>query len=142
MSGLPSLAALSGDWQLQRRIDHRMGDVNTLVGQATFTRSGARLIQEETGLLRTETGAFEARQRYVWEADGATLNVYFADMRPFHSVPLQTAHHRTAHLCPPDRYEVTYDFSAWPRWTSLWQVEGPRKAYEMTSHYAPAPNCG
>ena len=142
MSGLPSLAALSGDWQLERQIDHQAGGRNTLKGRTSFTRSGARLIQEETGVLMTDAGSFEARQRYVWEADGASLNVFFSDMRPFHSVPLQTAHHRTAHLCPPDRYEVTYDFSNWPRWTSTWTVEGPRKAYRMESAYRPRGDCG
>ena len=142
MSGLTSLAALAGDWHLSRRTEHRDGAVNRLEGQCHFTRSGTRLIQDEGGLLEMGAQSFEARQRYIWQADGATLNVFFADMRPFHSVPLHTLHHTTAHLCPPDRYEVTYDFSDWPRWQSQWHVEGPRKAYLMTSLYHPARDCG
>ena len=34
-------------------------------------------------------------------------------------------------------YRVRYDFSDWPDWRTIWHVTGPRKAYEMVSHYAP-----
>ncbi|MEM7719719.1 MAG: DUF6314 family protein, partial [Pseudomonadota bacterium] len=43
----------------------------------------------------------------------------------------------TVHLCPPDRYHVAYDFSSWPEWRTVWSVEGPRKTYRMSSHFAP-----
>ena len=69
--------------------------------------------------------------------DGGFLNVYFADMRPFHSVPLGVEAPEAVHLCPPDRYQVTYDFGAWPGWRSVWQVEGPMKDYVMTTDYSP-----
>ena len=137
MAGLASLAALAGRWHLSRVIDHADGTRATLEGVSVFSRSGPRLIQEESGVLKFGDQNLEARQRYIWEAAGPHLNVYFSDMRPFHAVPLGEPCPRTVHLCDPDRYEVVYDFQAWPRWTSTWKVEGPRKDYEMTSRYAP-----
>ena len=47
--------------------------------------------------------------------------------------PLADPSPRTVHLCAPDRYEVAYDFTAWPHWSATWTVEGPRKDYVMTS---------
>lgn len=96
-----------------------------------------RLVQDETGHLETAGGRFEATRRYVWTENNGQLDVYFDDMRPFHSVPLGAERPETVHLCPPDRYHVAYDFSAWPAWKAVWTVEGPRKGYRMVSSYAP-----
>ena len=138
MAGLSSLWALSGTWRLLRRIVHGDGSEASLVGQAVFSRSGPRLIQDETGVLTLAGRELQASQRYVWERAGSQLNVYFSDMRPFHAVPLEVVAPDAVHLCPPDRYEVTYDFENWPNWRSVWHVEGPRKDYVMTSTYGPA----
>ncbi len=77
----------------------------------------------------------KATRRYVWASAGNSVEVAFEDMRPFHSIPLGTPTPGTTCLCPPDRYEVSYDFSAYPEWTSTWDVEGPRKAYRMISTF-------
>ena len=58
-------------------------------------------------------------------------------MRPFHSVQLGVEHPETVHLCPPDRYAVVYDFGGWPKWSTVWTVEGPKKNYRMESHFSP-----
>ena len=78
-----SLWDLAGQWSLARRIRHADGCENSFTGQAVFTRSGTRLIQEESGLLRLDDQSLEARQRLVWNQDGPLLKVHFADMRPF-----------------------------------------------------------
>ena len=135
--GPGSLWALVGAWSLAREICHSDGRIDRFNGNCRFTRSGPRLLQDEDGWLETSEGRFQATRRYVWaEADGR-LDVHFDDMRPFHSIPLGASHPETVHLCPPDRYQVTYDFSEWPRWTTTWTVEGPRKAYEMRSRFIP-----
>ena len=132
-----SLWSLAGEWSLHRQIQHADGRENSLTGKATFTRSGTRLIQEESGLLRLDDQALEARQRLVWKQDGSLLRVHFPDMRPFHEFPLGIADPEAVHDCSPDRYHVAYDFARWPIWGSTWTVTGPRKDYVMNSTYSP-----
>ncbi|MXW86360.1 MAG: trigger factor [Boseongicola sp. SB0673_bin_14] len=133
-----SLWDLAGQWSLARRIRHVDGRENSFSGKAVFTRSGSRLIQEESGLLRLDDQALEARQRLVWKQDGPMLKVHFADMQPFHEIPIGVTDPEAVHDCPPDRYHVTYDFAQWPVWGSVWTVTGPRKDYIMNSTYTPA----
>ncbi|NNE87743.1 MAG: trigger factor [Silicimonas sp.] len=137
MTGLRSLWALEGHWRLSRMIRHGDGSENRLTGNAHFRRSGARLIQDEEGTLVMGNQTMKATRRYIWTAQKGRLDVFFDDMRPFHTVLLGVATHQTVHLCDPDRYEVLYDFTDWPRWSARWQVEGPKKNYVMTSTYAP-----
>ena len=137
-TGLSSLSRLIGDWTLARRIVHVDGREDRFEGRCAFKRSGPRVIQTEVGVLETDAGRFEASRRYVWTENDGRAEVYFDDMRPFHAIPLGVQRPDTIHLCPPDRYAVAYDFSAWPEWQSTWTVEGPRKSYVMTNRFAPA----
>ena len=136
-TALVSLWSLAGQWSLVRKIRHADGRENSLIGNAAFTRSGPRLIQEESGLLQLDDQALEARQRLVWTQDGPLLRVHFADMRPFHEIPTGVADPEAVHDCPPDRYRVAYDFARWPIWRSAWTVIGPHKDYIMNSTYTP-----
>ena len=138
MAGITSLWSLEGLWRLSREITHGDGTINRLEGETRFHRAGPRLIQDETGTLVLGNQTMKATRRYVWAASGDRLDVYFDDMRPFHTVPLRASHHETVHLCDPDRYEVRYEFTHWPSWSARWAVEGPRKSYVMTSHYTRA----
>lgn len=133
--GLASLWVLEGRWHLSRVITHGDGREDRLEGEAIFTRAGPRLVQEEIGTLCTGGQEFEARQRYLWAEAAGRIDVSFADNRPFHSIPLNDSTPQTVHLCPPDRYEVAYDFTHWPHWRATWTVEGPRKDYVMVSTY-------
>ena len=122
---------------MTRKIRHNSGGMDRLTGTCVFSKSGPRLIQEERGWLETAEGRFEASRRYIWAEANGRLDVSFEDMRPFHSVPLGEARPETVHLCPPDRYQVAYDFTNWPEWRTVWSVEGPRKAYRMVTVFAP-----
>ena len=137
MSGLASLTALEGRWSMARDIVHSDGLRDVFVGESVFVRSGSRLVQDETGVLTPARGGapMKATRRYVWSADGARIDVAFGDMRPFHSVPTGVDTHATTYLCPPDRYEVSYDFKHFPDWVSVWTVEGPRKSYRMKTRF-------
>ena len=137
--GFPSLAALEGAWRLERRIDHADGARHRLTGRAVFRRSGLRLVQDEEGLLSGDglPTPVAASRRYLWSAAEGRLDVAFDDGRPFHSIPLGIARPEATHLCTPDRYHVAYDAAAFPRWSAVWHVTGPRKDYVMTSRYAP-----
>ena len=134
---IASLWSLAGRWSLVRCIRHADGRENSFTGKAVFTRSGSRLVQDESGLLRLGDQTLEARQRLVWTQDGPFLRVHFSDMRPFHEFALGIANPEAVHDCPPDRYHVAYDFAQWPNWGSVWTVTGPRKDYVMNSAYAP-----
>lgn len=137
MVGLGSLSALEGRWRLTRDIVHSDGSENRFSGEAHFYRSAQRLIQDEAGTLFVGTQQIRATRRYIWTESDGRLDVFFDDMRPFHTVVLGVARHQTVHLCDPDRYEVHYDFTDWPQWHARWHVEGPRKDYVMTTCYAP-----
>ncbi len=137
-SGAPTtLWSFAGDWALTREVRHRGGGVDRMTGICSFRKSGAQLIQQETGWLETAGGRFQATRTYIWAEANGQLDVFFDDMRPFHSIPLGVSAPETVHLCPPDRYQVRYDFSDWPNWQSVWTVEGPRKAYRMESRFTP-----
>ena len=89
----------------------------------------------ETGLLRLgDQPPMNAERRYFWrEGTGGVIEVLFDDGRAFHRI--DPADPTDRHWCDPDTYDVTYDFGAWPNWSSTWRVRGPRKDYEMVSHY-------
>lgn len=139
MGGLTSLWELEGLWRLERDIVHADGTGARFEGECLFTRTGPRLLQEETGTLVTSTGRFAGSRRYVWSADEGRLVLHFEDMRPFHDISLGTPRPTARHDCPPDVYRVAYDFSRWPDWQATWRVTGPRKAYVMESTYRRPP---
>ena len=140
IGGLSSIWALEGDWWLTRTIVHGDGAENSFEGVAHFARSGARLIHDEDGLLEMVPGQvpLKATRRYVWSQEGGRIEVAFGDMRPFHTIATGVERPETTYLCAPDRYNVSYDFSAFPDWTSVWHVEGPKKDYVMTSRFTPS----
>lgn len=132
-----SLAGFEGRWRLLRQIeDRRAGVKGSLQGHAVWSPDGTGLTQEETGLLRYgDAPPMQAGRRYLWREVGGVLMVYFDDGRPFHSVVPDTP--EASHFCDPDTYRVTYDFDAWPEWSSVWEVHGPRKNARITSRFSP-----
>ncbi|QFU08994.1 hypothetical protein PARPLA_01871 [Rhodobacteraceae bacterium THAF1] len=132
----PELQDFAGQWVLARKIVHSDGRVATLRGRAAFRAEGPTLVYEEAGTLKMDGTTLEARQSHLWRADGNRIHVSFADGRPFHSFALGLADAAARHDCPPDIYDVSYDFSGWPQWRSRWVVTGPRKGYELISIYA------
>ncbi len=132
---MPGLDDFLGQWRLERIIDdRRAGERGRFDGTARITGDGVRAAYDETGLLRLPgRPPLTATRRYLWSAGAAGLEIAFADGRPFHHVP--AAGGAAAHDCPPDRYAVVYDFSAWPDWTAVWTVTGPAKDYVAHSRY-------
>lgn len=128
------LGAFEGNWTFQRDIQHEDGTGAQVSGTARFHPDAQGLIYDELGQISLNGAApLTATRRYLWRPG---LHVFFEDGRAFHTVPApgQSA----THDCPPDTYVVRYDFAEWPRWTTRWQVTGPRKSYVMTTAYAPA----
>ncbi len=125
------LSDFEGGWTVSRRIVEASGAEATFEGAAVWTPAEAGMLYEERGVLNVAGQApMQAERKYLWDA---ALNVYFEDGRFFHAVP--PAGGDAAHWCDPDQYDVHYNFAAWPRFEVRWHVQGPRKAYEMTSTY-------
>ena len=126
------LADFEGRWTLSRRIVHADGTRATFEGVAEWVPGDGGLWLTERGELRIDDRpGLQAAQRYLW-TEG--LVVSFSDGRYFHTVPAGGG--RADHFCSPDMYVADYDFTAWPVFSTVWQVEGPRKSYRMESVYA------
>lgn len=130
-----ALADLEGRWRLERVIeDARAGLTGRLEGESVWSPDGAGLKQVETGLLSYGAAPpMQASRTYLWREGPDGLAVFFEDGRPFHTVTGRLA---ARHDCPPDLYDVTYDFSAWPVWESRWRVTGPRKDALIVSRFS------
>lgn len=135
---MPGFWDFEGRWRLSRRIeDARPGGGGMFEGAAVFIRSAGGLIYEETGELRLpDQPGVSATRVYHWRDDGeGGAEVLFEDGRDFHRIDLGSAAASAWHDCPPDRYEVSFDFTRWPEWRTVWRVQGPRKDYTMFSQY-------
>ena len=134
------VAAFAGRWILNRDIRHVDGLTGRFEGVAEILPAGPGLYSyEERGTLTLGLSEpLHATRRDLWRAAEGAIDISFGDGRPFHRVDLGGLRPETVHICPPDRYAVAYDFTAWPEWTATWRVEGPRKDYVLTSHYRPA----
>jgi hypothetical protein len=131
----PGIPDFEGRWTVGRRIDDRLGGgAGRFDGQAVFEAAKGGLAYRETGVLTLDTGiTLRAERRYLWRADGGQIAVDHADGRAFHR--FDPADPGALYDCAPDSYRVRYDFSEWPCWTSVWEVEGPRKDHRLTTRY-------
>lgn len=131
-------ADFAGSWLLRRQIDDRLSkQTGEFSGSAVLTESaGGGLIYHETGTMKFGGGpAMIAERRYLWSFASDYVDVAFDDGRAFHRfVPFGHVA-GTDHPCGADFYTVRYDFTAWPRWSAVWTVTGPRKDYVSVSQY-------
>lgn len=132
------LADFEGDWTLSRIISQADGAQAQFEGRARWAwqedRPEPELAYVETGLLSLPgQPPMQAERRYLWR-DGPT--VWFDDGRFFHTVPPLGG--EAHHYCDPDDYRVSYDFSRWPDFSTVWTVRGPRKDYRMHSRFTRA----
>ncbi len=127
-----------GHWRIDRRIEDALGASGQFVGRASISPdTNTACNYSETGTLRLGETSFEAERRYRWiETAPGLLSIFFDDGQFFHSFSLSPKVEAT-HDCPPDWYEVRYDFTDWPVWSARWRVTGPRKDYIMKSRYMP-----
>lgn len=129
---------LIGAWRLSRRVRPDQGPMARLDGEARVAPEAGGLRYREAGLLRLPGHApMTAGRSYLWRVVPGGIAVAFEDGRPFHVIDIAQARPEACHQCGADHYAVRYDLAGWPRWSSRWRVEGPRKAYTMVSRYAP-----
>ena len=135
--GLSTFADLLGTWQFTRSIeDRRAGHLVQAEGHAQIasSASGARYAEEALLTLPGHAPMTSTRQ-YLLQDGGDHVAFHFEDGRYFHRLDYNRPAPRCRHDCPPDIYDVTYDFAAWPIWSATWEVRGPRKDYVMTTAY-------
>ena len=130
------LAEFAGQWLADRTItDQLSGQVIRFEGTVDFRAGqGAWIWDEDGALVLPGQAPIRATRRYLWRAEGDEIAVFFDDGRPFHVIGsgmAPTAHHD----CPPDSYDVSYDFTRWPLWSARWRVTGPRKDYISDTAY-------
>ena len=127
-----------GQWRLARQIEDALsGARSTFEGSAHISEQGSHWEYHEVGqLLLTDARPMTAERRYIWKADASGVNIHFSDGRFFHRLDCSNKA-AAQHWCDPDQYDVTYDFSIWPKWENTWFVRGPKKNYTMTSAYMP-----
>ena len=132
---MQKLADFEGDWTVERQIDdHCASQHGFFHGKAWFRAVPDGLAYHETGLLTLGAAApMVASRDYLWRWAAGRIHVDYPGGRAFHD--FDPADPKAHHLCAPDDYTVTYDFSDWPRWHARWRVTGPRKDYEMLSDY-------
>ncbi|WP_331771781.1 DUF6314 family protein (plasmid) [Embleya sp. NBC_00888] len=138
MRPVPDTAAyLVGRWSIDRAVtDERSGARGTFVGTAVFRRTDDELLEMESGEFVWAGTANPASRthRLVPRADG-TVDVLFADGRPFHHLDLRTGRWHTRHPCAADRYDGEFTVVSQDEWHLLWRVEGPTKTQTLTSVY-------
>ncbi|MEP5151847.1 DUF6314 family protein [Planktotalea sp.] len=129
-----------GRWSIDRSItEAHAPNPARFVGSATITEGPVVWVFAEEGTLSLAQGStMKAERKYLWKSVGNGFDVFFADERFFHRFDL-TAQAQASHWCDPDQYDVAYDFSAWPVWSSTWNVAGPRKDYVMQSSFLRLP---
>ena len=138
MLRVPTLKDFEGRWSLTRVIeDRKAGKNGSLAGEASFSPDGpGGLIYFEKGKLTyAQTPAMMATRSYLWKAVPGGIEVSFEDNRPFHTIDSDRLMPDADHQCDPDWYHVSYDFTKFPKWSSIWRVKGPAKDYRMVTEY-------
>ena len=132
-----ALGDFSGVWTLERTITDKFGQMNgRFAGQAVLSPDAQGLTYHEAGKLTLANGSqMRAERQYVWRISEERIRVCFADGTAFHSFAPAGICKGTPHTCGADLYRCTYDFRDWPRWTTTWIVNGPRKDYTSVSSY-------
>lgn len=140
-------ADFAGVWLLRRQIDDRLSkQTGAFDGTATLSNdANGGLTYFEAGAMKLGDGpVMTAERRYLWAFGADHIDVTFADGAPFHRFIPDGHVAGTDHPCGADFYTVRYDFNAWPVWSAVWTVTGPRKDYVSISVYtlAPRPSIG
>lgn len=131
------LADLEGRWRVRRRIEDALAGLEgRFEGICDWIPGADGLRQSEAGILTYgQAPPMKAERTYFWCCRAGHLEVRFDDGRFFHSFDQKLSKPQADHLCGEDFYEVAYDFSNWPRWSSRWKVTGPRKDLVISSWF-------
>ncbi|MGW1359340.1 DUF6314 family protein [Streptomyces chartreusis] len=143
-----ALAYLAGVWRAERSVrDLASGDEGEFSGTTVFepVEDGEPPRGLPQGLLHRESGTFvwrgvprpaERTLRFLPGSSPGTVDVRFADGRPFHDLDLSSGRHVADHPCSADLYRGEFTVRDADHWRSVWRVRGPAKDLVLTTHYA------
>ncbi len=121
-----------GRWRFRRRIEGRSGAPGRLFdGIARFSPVPGGLAYEESGEAWPERRA----TRLTWHAvaDGAELR--FADGSDFHHLDLTHPVATAWHESDGRRHELSYNFTRWPEWRTIWRLRDAASDTTMITDY-------
>ncbi|MGC9544462.1 DUF6314 family protein [Streptomyces sp. UG1] len=135
-----ALTYLAGTWRAERSVrDLASGEEGRFSGTTVFSPL------ESGGLLHQESGRFvwqgvsrpaERTLRFLPGAAPGTVEVRFADGRPFHDLDLTSGRHVADHPCSADLYRGEFTVLDEDHWRTVWRVRGPAKDLVLTTDYA------
>ena len=143
-----ALAYLAGVWRAERSVrDLASGDEGEFSGTTVFepVEDGEPPRGLPQGLLHRESGTFvwrgvprpaERTLRFLPGSSRGTVDVRFADGRPFHDLDLSSGRHVADHPCSADLYRGEFTVRDADHWRSVWRVGGPAKDLLLTTDYA------
>lgn len=136
-----ALAHLRGSWWVTRSVrDLAGGDLGRFEGITLFgPLEGGGLLHQESGTFtwRGVPRPAERTLRFL-PGPGGTVDVRFADGRPFHHLDLSTGRYVADHPCSADLYRGEFTVRDEDHWRTVWRVRGPAKDLELDTGYARA----
>ncbi|XAS64697.1 DUF6314 family protein [Pseudarthrobacter sp. So.54] len=140
-------AYLLGNWKVERTLlDRSTGTRGTFTGVVRLTPT-----EDDGGLHFREEGTVSwasvpggpasapftgpASREYLLRPTGAadTMDMLFADGRPFHRMGFGPQNSQARHWCDPDTYRVNYTKTGRDGFRYQWDVTGPAKDQLLTS---------
>lgn len=135
-----ALTYLAGNWRTVRSVrDLASGDAGEFSGTTVFgPLEGGGLLQRESGTFvwRGVARPAERTLRLLPGRSPGTVDVCFADGRPFHDLDLASGRHLADHPCSADLYRGEFTVRDADHWRTVWRVRGPAKDLVLTTDYA------
>ncbi|MFE9971360.1 DUF6314 family protein [Streptomyces hirsutus] len=136
-----ALAHLRGSWRVTRSVrDLGSGDLGRFEGITLFgALEGGGLLHQESGTF-TWRGVPRPAERILrfLPGPGGTVDVRFADGRPFHHLDLSAGRYVADHPCSADLYRGEFTVRDEDHWRTVWRVRGPAKDLELDTGYVRA----
>ena len=131
-------AYLAGSWSVERTLlDRTSGTNGTFTGVVRYSLNpDGGLDYREDGTMQWPTHSGPAFREYVLKpgATADSMDVFFPDGRPFHSMSFSERGNQDKHWCDPDDYHVSYVYQGPDSFSFTWDVHGPAKDLLLESH--------
>ena len=138
MTTIDALTFLNGEWNVSRHInDFRANIIGQFIGSATFTPvMPTTLSFHETGEMTYGSlrGTCERTLKFH-QLNSTSVQVRFADDRPFVEIDVSDTATPSTHLCGQDRYDITLRVVSDDVIEETWRVHGPTKDYEAIARW-------